>query len=166
MYRRNLSNVVAARDREPFAPIFEGIQNDSDFQRLVDACERFARVLDAGRDTLKQPTRNLVQLHDQAAALRFLMDCKLAEWSFAFTGLGEPEYASTASGINTVKLFACLGGDTSRLYDYCAGGIVFEDLGRLLLCLKLVQGDASIRVLRLENSFRASQQEHELIGYR
>jgi hypothetical protein len=32
------------------------------------------------------------------------------------------------------------------------------------LCLKLIQGDASVRILRLKNKFCV--QEHETLGYR
>ncbi len=78
-----------------------------------------------------------------------------------FPGLGEPECAGKDSNVNTVKLFACLNGDTSRLFDYCTGGLVFDDIGRLILCLKLIHGDSSVQILRLKNSFHDGT-----LGYR
>ena len=89
------------------------------------------------------------------------MDSKLSVWSELFPGLGEPECAGKDSNVNTVKLFACLNGDTSRLFDYCTGGLVFDDIGRLILCLKLIHGDSSVQILRLKNSFHDGT-----LGYR
>jgi hypothetical protein len=154
------------KDREKFSSIFHGIRNDASLSRLTDVCDEIARDLKTNSAALRQPTRNLTQLRAQAAALQILMDSKLSAWSSYYPNLGEPECTAKGEGINTVKLFACLDGDTARLFDYCAGGIVFDDIGRMLLCLNLINDDTSIRILRLENSFRLRSHEHVSLGYR
>jgi hypothetical protein len=166
LYREHLRHMVD-KDREQIASIFQGIRHDASLSRLADTCDEIARGLNADSTALKQPTRNLTQLRAQAAALKILMDSKISAWSSCFfSSLGEPECTEKDAEINTVKLFACLDGDTAKLFDYCAGNIVFDDIGRLLLCLKFIKGDESVRIVRLENSFGLWNQKSDTLGYR
>jgi hypothetical protein len=167
LYRKHLRHMVD-KDQKQVASIFRGIQKleDDDLSRLACACEKITSDMDINPGTLKQPTQNLAQLRAQAAALQIIMDSKLMAWSESFPGLGEPECGGMDSGISTVKLFAFYDGDSARLFDYCIGGLWFGDIGRLLLCLKIIQGDSSVRIVRLKNSFLHWNQEHENHGYR
>ena len=83
-----------------------------------------------------------------------------------FVDLGEPLFTESNSDINMIQLFACLDGDPARIFDFCAGGIVFDDFSRLLLCLKLIHSDEAVQILRVENSFCAQNQDSAAAGYR
>jgi hypothetical protein len=165
LFQEHLRHMVV-KDREKLASIFQGIRSDASLSRLADACDEIAGGLNTDSAALRQPTRNLTQLRAQAAALQILMDSKLSAWSSFYPGLGEPECNEKGIDINTVKLFACLDGDTAKLFDYCVGNIMFDDIGRLLLCLNFIHGDASVRILRLKNSFRRWNEEGDTLGYR
>ncbi len=135
LYSEHLRHMVD-RDRKQLASIFQGITNDTHLSRLADECDEIARSLNTDAAALKQPARNLMQLRAQAAALQILMDSKLSSWSSFSSFLDEPNCAVKSADIDTVKLFACLGGDPAKLFDYCAGNLVFDDISRLLFCLK------------------------------
>jgi hypothetical protein len=165
-YREHLRRMVD-KDRKRLASTFQGIANDANLSRLADECEEIARGLNTDAAALRQPTRNLMQLRAQAAALQILMDSKLSSWSSFSSFLDEPNCTAKGADINTVKLFACLDGDSAKLFDYCAGNLVFDDICRLLLCLKVIKGDTSVRILRLENSLCLRKHESDtLTGYR
>jgi hypothetical protein len=152
-FRKTLRDCVR-RDRVAFDAAFAHIRDDPALPRLAAACDRIAApLLDTPAPTsLKQPTRCVSQLWDQAAALQIILDSKAESWALSSCGTLAP----ADEGPSAVELFALLDGDPALLFDYCASGVVFEDIGCLTTCLKLVQADRSVRILRVENGFSSA----------
>jgi hypothetical protein len=139
------------RDREAFDAAFAHIRDDPALPRLAAACDHIAAPLLCTPSTAspRQPTCCVAQLWDQAAALQIILNSKAESWALSSCGTA----AQVNEGPSAVELFALLDGDPALLFDYCASGVVFEDVGCLTTCLKLVQADRSVRILRVENGF-------------
>jgi hypothetical protein len=150
VWRRKFTDALRYRvrqDREAFDTAFSRIQNDPALLRLQAACDNIASSLQLAPDAVRQPTRRVSQLWDQAAALQILLHSKAVSWALSSCGEIDP----SREGPSAVELFALLDGDYALVFDYCAAGIVFEDVGCLTTCLKLVQADKSVRIVRVEN---------------
>ena len=150
------------RDQEAFDNASEDIRNDPALPRLSATCKKIIASLHAP-EALRQPTRCVRQLWDQAAALRIILDAEAESWALSSCGvavLADPDCDRPSA----VKLFALLDGDASRLFDFCSAGIVFDDVGCLVTCLKLIHADPGVRVLRLENGLGATDTSDRASG--
>jgi hypothetical protein len=150
VWRRKFTDALrhrVRRDREAFDAAFSRIQNDPALPRLQAACDDIGKMLQPVSDAVRQPTRRVSQLWDQATALQILLHSKAVSWALSSCGEIDP----SREGPSAVELFALLDGDNALVFDYCAAGIVFEDVGCLTTCLKLVQADKSVRIVRVEN---------------
>jgi hypothetical protein len=139
------------RDRQAFEAAFARIRDDPALPRLAVACENIEAPLSCktAATSLRQPTRSVSQLWDQAAALRIILDSRAQSWALSACGT----VALASEGPSAVELFSLRDGDPALLFDYCAADVMFEDVGGLATCLELVQADPCVRILRVENGF-------------